>query len=160
MVDKQPGEGMPGKARRVEYYRLWGGDSGTWDTDFIDIPADTPDGMTDRAIRSAATKIKWRDGPPVIVGNYCDADEAEYEDDGCQQAVDDLLAEAKAAGLEAEDLEETVHELASSIAADVNNSGLEGQLTYLIEQLGIQEAGKELGRLAAERSSATDQDRT
>ena len=34
------------KTRLIEYFRLWAGgsgDSGTWDTDMIDIPADTPD---------------------------------------------------------------------------------------------------------------------
>lgn len=77
MADKQAGNGKPGKTRRVEYYRLWGGDSGTWDTDFIGIPADTPDDMVDKAICTAAGKIKWRDDSPVIVGYYCDADEEE-----------------------------------------------------------------------------------
>ena len=43
MADKRKGNDKPGKTRRVEYYRLWGGDSGTWDTDFIEIPADTSD---------------------------------------------------------------------------------------------------------------------
>ena len=38
--------------------------------------------------------------------------------------------------------DEAVHELTSSIAADVNNEGLERQLGYLIDQLGSQEAGK------------------
>lgn len=28
------------KTREVEYYRLW--EDHTWDTDFIDIPTDTP----------------------------------------------------------------------------------------------------------------------
>jgi len=63
--------------RRVEYYRLWGGDSGTWDTDFIDIPANTPDDNVDSAIRTAVAKIRWRDEVPTIVGLYADGDEAE-----------------------------------------------------------------------------------
>jgi hypothetical protein len=68
------------KNRRVEYYRLWGGDSGTWDTDFIDIPADTPHDMLDKAIRQAAAKIEWQDEAPVIVGLYCnDCDDPSHD---------------------------------------------------------------------------------
>ena len=70
---------QPEKVRRVEYYRLWGGDSGTWDTDFIDVPADTPDDMLDQAIRKAAARIEWRDEVPVIVGYYYDVDEEDDE---------------------------------------------------------------------------------
>ena len=69
-----------------------------------------------------------------------------------------LLAKAAAAGLEIEDLDETVHELAASIAADVNNEGMEGQLGYMIDQLGVQGATKQLERLAEEQSVNTDND--
>lgn len=136
------------KTRRVEYYRLWSGnsgDSGTWDTDFIDIPANTPDDKIDGAIRKAAAKIEWRDGPPVIVGYYCDAEQGD-EEDGRQEAIDALLAKAETAGLKPEDLDEIVHELASSIAADINNSGMEGQIEYMIDQMGVQETTKQLDR--------------
>ncbi len=77
------------KTRTVEYYRLWAGnngDSGTWDADFIEIPADTPEDKLDVAIRMAADNLKWRnDEPPVIVGLYCasalDEDLEEENDD-------------------------------------------------------------------------------
>jgi hypothetical protein len=71
------------KMRTVEYYRLWpgnGGDSGTWDTDFIRIPADTPDNKLCAAIRKAAQRIPWREEAPVLVGLYC-AMEDEMEDE-------------------------------------------------------------------------------
>ena len=158
-ADKQAGK--PGKTHRVEYYRLWAGnagDSGTWDTDFIDIPADTPDDKLDNAIRKAAAKINWREEPPVIVGHYCDADELGDEDDGRETAIHDLLAKAEAAGLKAEDIDEIVHELTASIAADINNSGMDGQIAYLIEQMDVQGATKQLDRLAAERSETTNQE--
>jgi len=51
-----------------------------------------------------------------------------------------------------------VHELASSIAADVNNEGLDGQLRHLIDQMGVQGATKQLERLAEEHSASTDND--
>jgi hypothetical protein len=73
------------KTRSVEYYRCWagnGGDRGTWDTDFIDIPADTPEDQIEAAVRAAAAKIKWRDNePPVLVGLYCANDDGEEEDE-------------------------------------------------------------------------------
>ena len=125
MANKLAGKGKPAKTRHAEYFRLWAGnsgDSGTWDTDFFDVPADTPDDELDEAIRKAAATIKWRDGPPVIVGYYCDADEQGDVNDGREQVIGDLLAKAEAAGLQAEDLDEMVHELTASIAADVNNS--------------------------------------
>ena len=155
MADKQVGTGKPGKTRRVEYYRLWAGnsgDSGTWDTEFIAIPADTPDDKVDHAIRQAAAKIKWRNGPPVIIGHYCDADEQGDEDDGREQAIGDLLAKAEAAGLKAEDLDKVVHELAASIAADINNSG-DGWPTRVPDRRdGLRGDNKQVDRLGKERS--------
>jgi hypothetical protein len=149
---------MPKKTRQIEYYRLWSGnsgDSGTWDTDFINIAADTPDDKVDKAIRKAAAEIEWRDDVPVIVGYYCDAEEQVDEDNGRDQATDALLTKAEAAGLEPEDLDEIVHELAASIAADVNNDSLDGQIGYLIDQMGVQAATKQVDRLAEERASTT-----
>lgn len=171
MTASKKRNGKPPKTRRVEYYRLWGGDSGTWDTDFIEIPADTPDGRLDMAIRKVAGKIKWRNDVPVIVGYYCDTDdENDNEDDVSSieqippamapedrdQAIENLLAKAEAAGLEAEDVDEMVYELAASIAADVNNSGLDGQLGYLLDQLGSEGTSKQLDRLAEKRRESTD----
>ena len=153
MADEQIGK--PGKTRRVEYFRLWAGnsgDSGTWDTDFIEIPVDTADDELGNAIRKAAAEIKWQDDVPVIVGCYCDSDEQGSEDDGRDQALHALLAKADAAGLAAEDLDETIHELAASIAADVNNAGMDGQIAYLIGQMGVQGATKQIERLVEERS--------
>lgn len=55
--------------RSVEYYRLWG--DGTWDTDFLEVPADTGDDEMEGAVREEAGRIKWRDEVPVITGLYC-----------------------------------------------------------------------------------------
>ncbi len=65
------------KTRLIEYYRLWpgnGGDSGTWDTDFMDVPfkvLESSDAEVDAYIRKKVQGIKWREEPPVIVGLYC-----------------------------------------------------------------------------------------
>ena len=64
----------PSATREVEYYRCWGGDSGTWDTSFLDIPADTPDHLLNEAVILAASKVDWSDEPPQFVGFYADAD--------------------------------------------------------------------------------------
>jgi hypothetical protein len=170
-------QAMPRKTRFVEYYRLWGGDSGSWDTDFIDIPADTPDHKLNRAIREAAAAIGWREEVPVIVGYYADADDEEDKGDdeepSCPLAqapanpedrelrLADLAAKAEAAGLRAEDFDETVHDLANSISADINNAGVSDQLRYLIQEWGHEAAAREIDRLAQEKVGgkiAGDQD--
>jgi len=86
-------------------------------------------------------------------GNQQPANAASLERD---RVLEQLLAKAEMAGLEAEDLDETVHELAASIAADVNNEGLEGQLRYLIDRLGGQQASEQLDRLAEEQPGTID----
>lgn len=66
-------------SRQVEYFRCW--DDHTWDTDFIEIPADTPKDKLNEAVQDAALKIDWKDEGPAFVGIYCDAEEEEDTDD-------------------------------------------------------------------------------
>ena len=64
---------MPGKARLIEYYRLWPGNNGyggTWDTAFVAIPANTPDDKITAVAEKAVAAIQWRNEPPVITGIY------------------------------------------------------------------------------------------
>lgn len=79
--------------RSVEYYRLWpgnNGDSGTWDTGYIDVPADTPEDKLEEAVRAAAAaEVEWREGEiPVMVGLYCAAS-GEIEDEEEDEEEDD-----------------------------------------------------------------------
>jgi hypothetical protein len=69
--------------------------------------------------------------------------EAAASDDQIERLVD----KADAAGLEPEDLDELVHELAASIAADVNNGGLDDQIRYLIDEMGVQQTERQLDDL-------------
>jgi hypothetical protein len=46
------------------------------------------------------------------------------------------------------DLDDLVHELKSNEAAEINNSGLQTQLRYILEQLGPQEAANQINKLA------------
>ncbi len=62
-----------------------------------------------------------------------------------------LAEKAVAAGLQPEDLDELVHELASGVAADINNGGLEEQARYLVERLGTEHAERQLDELVEKR---------
>ena len=65
------------KTRSVEYFRLW--DDHTWDTEFIDIPAETPVDRLENAIREAVRLIDWDLDVPIAVGLYHGGDEADAE---------------------------------------------------------------------------------
>lgn len=56
----------------VEYFRCWGqgGDSDTWDTGYLEIPANTPDDQIQEAIEAACRRVDWADDVPVLVGLY------------------------------------------------------------------------------------------
>jgi hypothetical protein len=68
-------------------------------------------------------------------------------DDEIAVIVERLVEKADSAGLKPEDLDELVHELASSIAADINNGGLEDQVRYLVEGLGAEHAERQIAEL-------------
>ena len=75
----------PEKMRKIEYYRCWAsseGDRGDWDTDYIEIPASTPEDKLEEAIREAALKIEWKDKvSPAFVGLYCSGGPEETENE-------------------------------------------------------------------------------
>ena len=62
--------------------------------------------------------------------------EAEATADDRAAVVKRLVNKAESAGLQPEDLDETVHDLVSGVASDINNGGLEDQVKYLVEGLG------------------------
>jgi hypothetical protein len=87
---------------------------------------------------------------------HCDCDmelqpEAAATADDSDTLAERLADKADASGLKAEDLDEVVHDLAASVAADVNNAGLEGQIRYLLAGLGAQHTERQLDELIAER---------
>jgi hypothetical protein len=101
------------------------------------------------AARMCAEAVQQATGG-VSPGNQEPADTFSADHD---QHLEQLVAKAEAAGLKAEDFDETVHDLASGIAADINNAGLEDQLRYLIDEWGGEAAGREIDRLAEERKT-------
>jgi hypothetical protein len=72
--------------------------------------------------------------------------------------LNDLLDKTDGLGLQSSDLEATVHDLAASIAADVNNAGTEDQLGYLLDEMGFEAVERELDRLAAEKARGSADD--
>ena len=64
-----------------------------------------------------------------------------------EEQIERLVDKVDAAGLEPEDLDEIVHEFAASIAADVNNGGLEDQIRYLVDGMGVQHTEQQLDEL-------------
>jgi hypothetical protein len=61
--------------------------------------------------------------------------------------VERLTNKADVAGLQPEDLDDLVHDLAGSVAADVNNGGVEDQIAYLVDGLGAKHTERQLNEL-------------
>jgi hypothetical protein len=91
--------------------------------------------------------VTTRDLPLTTLEGYAGSKIA----DDRAAAAERLAEKAESAGLQPEDLDETVHELASSVAADVNNGGLEEQVRYLVEGLGAEHAEQQIDELIKER---------
>ena len=93
-------------------------------------------------------------GGPVCEHCDCDMDlqpETEAAADDRAAVVERLADKADDAGLAAEDFDELVHEFAASIAADVNNGGLQDQIRYLVDGIGAQHTEQQLDELIEER---------
>ena len=93
-------------------------------------------------------------GGPVCEQCDCDMElQPEAAADDRAAVVERLANKADAAGLAAEDLDEVVHELAASVAADVNNGGLEEQIAYLVDGLGAQHTERQIDELIEEHAN-------
>jgi len=84
-------------------------------------------------------------GGPVC--EKCDCDMELQLESEITTIVERLVDKAEAAGLDPEDLDELVHDLTASVAADVNNGGLEDQIRYLVDGIGAQHAERHLDEL-------------
>jgi hypothetical protein len=58
-----------------------------------------------------------------------------------------LVEKAKTAEMQPEDLDEEGHDVAASIAANVNNSGLDRQLAFLLGEMGYEGTSARLDEL-------------
>ena len=92
-------------------------------------------------------------GGPACDKCDCDMELQPEADDDRAAVVDRLADKADAAGLQPEDFEETVHEFAASIAADVNNGGIVEQTVYLVDGLGVQHTERQLDQLIEEHAN-------
>jgi hypothetical protein len=68
------------------------------------------------------------------------------------QDVRQLVDWARTNGLHAEDLDDAVHETASSLASRINNDDLAEQIEFLVEQLGVPEAQDLLTQVAKNKT--------
>jgi len=60
---------MNSPTREIEVYRCW--DDRTWDTELVDIPADTPKEKIEEVAASAALEgLRHSADLPVVVGVY------------------------------------------------------------------------------------------
>ena len=84
-------------------------------------------------------------GGPVC--GDCDCDMELQPESEATAVVERLVNKAEAAGLDPEDLDDLVHDLAASVAADVNNGGLEDQIRYLVDGIGAQHTKRQLDEL-------------
>jgi len=99
--------------------------------------ADTMGGWEAKCWTRLRTAMNKAAGTPKQAGELSDS---ATSDEQIQRLVD----KADTAGLEPEDLDEIVHELAASFAADVNNGGLEDQIRYLVDGMGAQHTEKQV----------------
>lgn len=131
----------------------------------VEVPAAVPQERRDSLARKVALAriLATTENPDAPEDDACgeygtefglDEATAERDWDGCRTtgaggswsfqddhaAVTARLADkAESAGLEPEDLDEAIHELMSSIAADVNNGGLEEQVRCLVKETGAKQ---------------------
>ena len=100
-------------------------------------------------------------GGPVC--EQCDCDMELQPETGATIAdraavMDRLTEKAETNSLTAEHLDELVHEFAASIAADVNNGGLEGQIAYLVDGLDAQHAERQLEGIIESCANPTEEE--
>jgi hypothetical protein len=73
-----------------------------------------------------------------------------------EAVVQRLVDKAEAAGLQPEDLDDLVHDLASGVASDTNNGGLDEQLRYLVEGLGAEHTERQIDDLIGEKKKGEE----
>jgi len=77
--------------------------------------------------------------------------------DAAHAAVaEQLVKKCESAGLQPEDLDELVHDLASSYASDANNGGMDEQLRYLVEGLGAEHTERQIDDLIGEKKKGEE----
>jgi hypothetical protein len=152
----------------------------------VELPADVPQQRRESLARKVAIAriLATTDNPDAPEDDACAEYESEFgldeatvgrDWDECRttgvsgqwslQADDDRAAvagrladKAESAGLKPEDLDEAIHELASGIAADINNGGIEEQVRYLVKETGARQTERQIDELIEERQRQKDED--
>jgi hypothetical protein len=138
----------------------------------VEVPAALPQDRRDALARKVALArvVATTDNPDAPEDDACEEYQAELgldeatagrNWDACKTAgvsgqwslqpaeavVQRLVDKAEAAGLQPGDLDDLVHDLASGVASDTNNGGLDEQFRYLVEALGVEDAERQLDEL-------------
>jgi hypothetical protein len=66
-----------------------------------------------------------------------------------QKDIARLVRKAEDLGVQSEDLDDVVHDTADSLAASIDNSGLDDQIAWLVDQLGIGDVETYITNIAA-----------
>jgi len=145
----------------------------------VEVPAEIPQEHRDSLARKVALArvLATTDNPDAPEDDACAEYEAEFgldeatagqnwdacktagvsgkwsleTDDDIAAVVTKLAAKAHSAGMQPEDLDETVHDLASGIAANVNNGGVDEQIKFLVKELGARHAQEQIDKLIADK---------
>ncbi len=96
------------------------------------------------AIFVTATDVKW-------LGAWCLVEEQQKEFNR-QESIAQLVDKANKLGLHPEDLDEAVHDAADSLAATINNEGVDKQVAWLIDQLGLSDTEACIAEIAEQKS--------
>jgi hypothetical protein len=79
--------------------------------------------------------------------------DARERSEEADSAVRRLLGEVERAGLSELDLDEVVHDC-DERASNINNQGLEAQIAFMVEMLGVEDAQRTLRAVIASRTPA------
>ncbi len=136
-----PQERRNGLARKVALARVLA------TTENPDAPEDDAcdEYETEFGLDEATAGRDWDDSKTAGVGGKWSLQ------DDITAIVTRLVGKAQSARLQPEDLDESVHDLASSVASDANNDGLEGQVRYLVSGIGAKGADEQIDKLIAEK---------
>jgi hypothetical protein len=92
------------------------------------------------AVFITATDIKY-----CSAWEFVEEQEKRHE---LQKDIARLVRKAEDLGVQPEDLDDVVHDTADSLAASIDNSGLDDQIAWLVDQLGIGDAETYITNLA------------
>ena len=96
------------------------------------------------ALFVTASDVKW-------LGAWCLAEDEEKEFDR-RKGTAQLIEKANKLELQPEDLDEAVHDAADSLAASIDNGGVDEQVSWLVERLGLDDTETCIAEIAERKA--------